>query len=119
MQVVQFGSAPAELARVRRCMLASKLQKAIKTFMLRLSFEFFEFFWFHAAITKIEQSLSKLFVLQGYGCLAIGRAMGSPKPNLKRMQSEHQKVHPQKYLEMLYFIECERMQKCVANSDNH
>jgi len=26
-QVVQFGSAPAELARVRCCMLASKLQK--------------------------------------------------------------------------------------------
>ena len=37
MQVVQFGSAPAELARVRCCMLASKLQKAIKPFILGLS----------------------------------------------------------------------------------
>ena len=103
MQVVQFGAAPAELARVRCCMLASKLQKAMKPFILRLSLEFCEFLGFHAAIRKIVQSLSKLSVLQGYGCLALGGAMGSTKPNLKRMQSEHQRIAPSEILQNVFF----------------
>jgi len=65
--------------------------------MLRLSFDFFEFFWFHAAITEILQSLSKLSVLQGYGCLAIGRAMGSPKPNLNAVRTS--KIAPPERLQ--------------------
>ena len=100
MQVVQFGSAPAELARVRCCMLASKLQKAVKPFMtLHVTFiiwiEFFEFFWFHAAITKILQSLSKLsffYRAMDAWLLAVRWEVRSQI----WMQSEHQKLHSRK-----------------------